>query len=438
MAKGQSKKRSTWDRCVELLKEEGCIFRLKKHSKSDIIQIRQIENGKSVREFSSHTYRVDSDEDIENLTELCRRASRAGTWTLGAGGSVSVVKTWADLADVVRTELRKRVAREGSRKNTEGHLKSIAKLRGEVTANGLESWAFERDPVTQPAAFRNRMETLSHIHRTKLKGIPVIDLTKAIARLKAAKPSGAVKKEHKRRAEEVKCIPGDASLQRWLDQLDGVEQWTLALIATYGLRPSEAWHAEKINEEGWLVIPGEGLTKTCRHIAPPVPSAWVDRYGLEENFDRYKRELNARWRIRWEDRDGLSVPVNNSQVSNSLYKRIESDSIPRLYDDQGRWCRPYDLRHSYAIRCFTSEETRADSSEDFAKWMGHSLDVHERVYLRFMSATREDEALMAKRAKRASEAPSKESPTTKVELPEDVQAQLEELKRIKQAMGLTT
>lgn len=435
MAKGQTKKRSTWDRCVELLKEKRSRFRIRARGDSDIIQIREIENGKTVREFSSQGYRKDDDGDVEDLTNLCLRASEAGEWAGRAGGSVAVVKTWSELAEVVLVDLRKRVAREGSRKNAEGHLKQIAKFKSEVTEYTLERWAFERDPVLYPSAFRNRQETISHIHRAKHNGRQILDLTKTISKLKAAKPTGAVKKEQERRTEEVKSTPTDQQMQKYLDGLDGMEQWTLAIIATYGLRPSEAWHAEAIDEDGWLIIPGEGKTKTGRHIAPPLPSAWVKRYQLKENFKRFQAELNARWTIRWADRDGLRVPVNNSQVSNSLYKKIEQKLIPRLYDDQGEWCRPYDFRHSYAIRCFTSEETRADSSEDFARWMGHGVDVHERVYLRFMSKTREDEALKAKRAKRAADAPQQESPAEVAELPEDVLAKLEKLKKLEALMS---
>ena len=435
MAKGQSRKRSTWDRCVELLKEKKTTFRMKKHSKSDVIQVRQLEAGRVVREFSSRQYSISREEDIENLTQLCISASEAGVWPEIAGGSVGRIESWEDLARVVTEDLRKRVAREGSRKNAEGHLKEIAKLRGAVTEYKLELWAFDRDPITQPSAFRNRIETISHINRAKIRGLQVLDLSKTLAKLKAAKPTGAAKKEQSRRSEEVKCIPTDGALQLWLDGLDGMEQWTLALIATYGLRPSEAWHAEEIDSDGWLIVPGEGLTKTSRHIAPPLPSAWVERYGLKKNFTRYQNELNKRWTIRWEERDGLRIPVNNSQVSNSLYKKIEQKSIPQLLDEKGEWCRPYDLRHTYAIRCFTSEETRTDSSEDFARWMGHSLDVHERVYLRFMPARREDEALKAKRAKRAADAPQQESPAEVAELPADVLEKLAKLEQLQKLLG---
>jgi len=215
--------------------------------------------------------------------------------------------------------------------------------------------------------------------------------------------------------------------------------WALALITTYGLRPSEAWHAEGINEKGWLVIPGDGKTKTARHIAPPVPADWLDRYQLKENFHKHQAMLNRRWPIRWEDRDGLLIPVNNTQVSQSLYKRFGTEEIPFLVPADkeygGEWVRPYDLRHSYAIRCFKRPELKKTADEEKARWMGHSLDMHNRVYLRFMSDSDRDAAVMARFESGDAEAPQQENPTVVVELPDDVLAKLAKLEQLEKILG---
>ena len=94
-----------------------------------------------------------------------------------------------------------------------------------------------------------------------------LDLKPLLAELRALKPTGAAKKEQERRTQKIKAIPEDSKLEAWLDRLEGHEQWLCALIASYGLRPSEAWHAEGIDADGWIVIPGDGLTKTERHRA---------------------------------------------------------------------------------------------------------------------------------------------------------------------------
>lgn len=423
MAKGAAQKRSTWDRCVEELQEIKSCYRIRKVSRTEIIQIKEVRGGKTIRQFSSQGYRHTLEEDILAATELCKRAHRAGHWDKSVGGAVAEVKTWAELAGAVKEDVTKRIAREGSRRNTIGHLKEIGHFTGQVVAMKLEQWAMLRDPVTQAGAFRNRLETLSHIQRTKL-----IDMGPALERLKARRPTGAAKKEIERSSVEVKAIPSDAALQGFLDEQDGMMRWLLALIATYGLRPSEAWHAEGIDEDGWIVIPGDGKTKTARHIAPPVPSAWLTRYELKENFERYQDELNKRWRIRWEERNGLQVPINNTQVTNSLWREMGRKDLKLFVGDE--WVRPYDLRHSYAIRCFTHEETMGDQEEDVAKWMGHGVDVHRRTYLRFMSKRQSDDALKRARSYRAENAPQQESPAEVAELPEEVLKKLEKLKKL--------
>ena len=429
MAKGGAQKRSTWDRCVEELQEMKSRYRIRKVPRSEIIQIKELRDGKTVRQFSSYGYRHTCEDDVVAATELCKRAHKAGHWDKSVGGSVSETKTWGELAAAVERDVNKRIAREGSRRNTIGHLKQISQFSGQVVGLKLEQWAMERDPVTQAGAYRNRRETLSHINRTKF-----IELGDVIARLKARKPTGAAKKEIERSAVEIKAIPSDAALQEFLDEQEGMMQWLLALIATYGLRHSEAWHAEGIDEDGWIVVPGDGKTKTARHIAPPVPSAWLTRYELKENFERYQKELNKRWRIKWEERNGLRVPTNNTQVTNCLWREMNRKGMKLWVDDE--WVRPYDLRHSYAIRCFIHAETLGDQEEDVAKWMGHGVDVHRRTYLRFMSKSQSDDALKRARSYRAENALQQESPTEVAKLPDDVVQQLEELKRIKRAMGL--
>ena len=169
MAKGSSQKRSTYDRWVEQLNAEKSRFRLRILDSSSFIQIREVVGGKTVRQFSSGVYRKNWDEDIEACGEHCRQASKVGVWTAHAGTAIHGVETWKDLAIAVTTDLRKRVAREGSRKNAEGHLKQIANLGGKLHVDTLKAWVLERNPITQPSAFRNRVETLSHINRATLK-----------------------------------------------------------------------------------------------------------------------------------------------------------------------------------------------------------------------------------------------------------------------------
>ena len=173
-------------------------------------------------------------------------------------------------------------------------------------------------------------------------------------------------------------------------------------IATYGLRPHELWHAEGIDSQGWISIPGDMKTKTGEHFAPPVPEGWVERYDLRHNWEQFHGQLNARWTVRFADVSGVKIAVNNVAVSNSLYKEFQRKGLQKLWapvaDGEGMdWVRPYDLRHAYAIRCATSTETADAFDDDMATWMGHGLDVHRRIYLRWLSSSRRKESLQRRR-----------------------------------------
>jgi hypothetical protein len=63
----------------------------------------------------------------------------------------------------------------------------------------------------------------------------------------------------------VRVIPSDDDLQHWLDRLEPFHRWVFGCIATYGLRPHELWHAEGIDGQGWISIPGDMKTKTGEH-----------------------------------------------------------------------------------------------------------------------------------------------------------------------------
>ena len=228
MAKGNRQKRSVWDKWVEVLQEDGCRFRIRQISASPILQVIEYEQGKKIRQFSSVVYKKDSERDIENLAMLCRRCHEAGEWDGTAGGAISTIETWPDLAQVVLKDVRARIAREGSRKNIEGHLGEMRLWRGQVTANKLFEWGLERDPVAKPSAFRNRIDTISAINKAKYNGQSILQLDETIKTLKALKPTGAKKKELELRSEKIRAIPTDKQLEKWLDGLEGRMQWPLA------------------------------------------------------------------------------------------------------------------------------------------------------------------------------------------------------------------
>ncbi len=131
-------------------------------------------------------------------------------------------------------------------------------------------------------------------------------------------------------------------------------------IATYGLRPHQLWHAEVIDSQGWISIPGDMKTRADDHFAPPIPEAWVVRYGLRQNWEPFHGQLNARWTVRFADVSGAKIAVNNVAVSNSLYKEFQRKGLQKL------WAPVAD---------------------------GEGMDVHRQIYLRWLSSSRRKELL---------------------------------------------
>ena len=125
-----------------VLKVKQTRFRICKRPNKSFIEIREIENGKVVRQFSSGIYRPENDEDIAACAAQCIAASQ-GKGNGNGWGSTSkptahqIVLTWELLADSALANLQARIARIGSRKNAEGHLAEIAQLTGPITARAL-------------------------------------------------------------------------------------------------------------------------------------------------------------------------------------------------------------------------------------------------------------------------------------------------------------
>lgn len=446
MARGAGQRRlNTWNRCAADLRLRRCRFRIRRRTGRPDIWVRELgEGGKVLREFKAGSFLADLDADIELVYRRCIQAGELGRWPDAVDNRPSETLSWPEFAQLVRQNLQQRIPKRSSRAHAEGHLRTFETFAGPVSALQLERWVCELDPVAQPSPFRKRLETLAQIQSSGL-----MDLQQVLARLRALRPKGTARRRQVQATMRPRAIPSDAALQAWLDGLTGMEQWVFALIATYGLRPSEAWHAEGIDAQGWITIPGEGRTKTARHYAPPVPAHWVQRYKLAKTFNERQKQLLDRWPLKWEERDGISFPVNNSSVSNYLHKLQRDRPQPngtvypaqitplmaKACDSDGSdWVRPYDLRHAYAIRCFSDAAVNMLPTDDHAQWMGHGVDVHERIYLKWMPAARQKAALQERHA-RLSSASAEPEALTPAELPPEILARLAKLEQLEKLLS---
>lgn len=384
MAKGKTRILCAWDRAVEDLQARGSSFRLRRPANSEFIAVRHVLDGITVHQFMVKPYRHDEDADIETVRDLCLQAHARGVWsaTENAKGQLDGT-TWPEFAAACRQDVERRILKDGSRVHVVNHLtKAIAGFQGPVCGSRLKAWAEEVDPVAEPRQFTRRIDTISQIHKAGL-----LNLADILEELRGRRPRGAAERIRRASAMRVRVIPSDEEIEAWLDGLDPVNRWVFGMLATYGLRPHEVWHVQEIDEKGWVTVPGEMATKTARHFAPPVPAAWVERFRLRADFEEMRAEVNRRWRIHWTEVSGVRVATNNASISNMLYTQFSLRGLTKLWaaatdGEEKDWARPYDFRHAYAIRCATSDETAHCLDDQMARWMGHGVEVHRRIYLR--------------------------------------------------------
>lgn len=148
--------------------------------------------------------------------------------------------------------------------------------------------------------------------------------------------------------EAIKAAMARITLPHW--------RWTFGMCAAYGLRPHEC--AELTWLEGdWIEV--ADATKTGSRRVTPCPSAWVQRFELRD----------------------LPRPKQSSQTLGKVF----NDALDRAQVH----IKPYNLRHAYALRLMS----KGVSADLAARLMGHSLQVHQTTYQRWIEADRIQKAM---------------------------------------------
>jgi integrase len=368
-------------------------WRLWRNPRSSFVWVRCGRAGLGPQHFSLAPLLRDRVADIDQAVAWCLLSAQQGRWLgpVAAKAPPRTAHTWGGLAELVCERITTAIPKRGSRVHLLNDLRfRIAQLSGRPNAQALAEWVRQCDPLLARRSFNRRLDVLSWIDRV----VPELQLQPLLAELRASRPRGAAVRLAAAQGQRVRLVPEDAAIETWLDGLDGFNQWVFAALATYGLRPHELWHIEALDERGWVTIPGEMRTKSARaHFAPPVPQRWVERYELPQQWPGRRAELLDRWPVKWEQRGGVRIPVNNAELGQYLRKQFALRGVQPLVaplaDGEGTdWLRPYDLRHCYAIRCATSCETDGVDPELHADWMGHTWDVHQRIYLRWLPPSR--------------------------------------------------
>ncbi|MBW4475111.1 MAG: site-specific integrase [Stenomitos rutilans HA7619-LM2] len=150
----------------------------------------------------------------------------------------------------------------------------------------------------------------------------------------------------------VRDVPCDRQIVECLKQIPNRSwRWAYGMMATYGLRNHELFHLDCSKLP--LLVVKDG-TKTGYHRVHPFYPEWVEQWELAN----------------------VQVPnctgKNNSDLGNRVTHALKRYAIP---------FHPYDLRHAWAVRtiAFRVPTTLA------ARMMGHSVDVHERIYQQWIT-----------------------------------------------------
>ena len=154
-------------------------------------------------------------------------------------------------------------------------------------------------------------------------------------------------------ALQPRSIPTDSQIEAVFRRLAQPHwQWAWAACAAFGLRPHELDHL-RFTPENVAVVSDE--TKTCTRHVFACPSRWLSEFHLFE------------------------LPRPQRQGANSTSKAM-ADALHRANIS----LTVYSLRHAYALRLMDN----GVPPELGARLMGHSLQVHESTYKRWLDADR--------------------------------------------------
>lgn len=170
----------------------------------------------------------------------------------------------------------------------------------------------------------------------------------------------ALRGSYSSRSVDPRTLPSDALIQEWQSQIKKPEwRWCFGMLACYGLRPHELFHCDL--KDFPTVRIGEDTKTGLRFVWPLFPE-WAEEWELHECHLPKLKNIST---------------SSNRKLGGKISKRFRAWGLVK---PEGQTLRPYDLRHSFARRCFEF----GFSPELGAKLMGHSVETHTRIYRRWI------------------------------------------------------
>ncbi|MEM9905522.1 MAG: site-specific integrase [Cyanobacteria bacterium P01_D01_bin.44] len=175
---------------------------------------------------------------------------------------------------------------------------------------------------------------------------------------------------------QVRDLPSDEQIVEVYEMIKNPQwQFVYAMMATYGLRNHEVFFCDS-RADG--VIEVLETTKTGSHDVWPFYPEWVERFKLRS----------------------LDLPPIKTDLNQTTLQRIGQQVTTQFRRYQIPFS-PYDLRHAWAVRTilFGIPDTVA------ARMMGHSVQVHNRTYHRWLTHRDQQAAVQSALSKSQLQAP---------------------------------
>ncbi|MEM8804988.1 MAG: site-specific integrase [Cyanobacteria bacterium P01_G01_bin.38] len=175
---------------------------------------------------------------------------------------------------------------------------------------------------------------------------------------------------------QVRDLPSDEQIVEVYATIKNPQwQFVYAMMATYGLRNHEVFFCNSRTDG---VIEVLETTKTGSHEVWPFYPEWVERFGLRS----------------------LELPSINTDLNKTTLQRI-GQQVTTQFRRYRIPFSPYDLRHAWAVRTilFGIPDTVA------ARMMGHSVQVHNRTYHRWITHRDQQAAVQSALSKSQLQAP---------------------------------
>jgi integrase len=152
-----------------------------------------------------------------------------------------------------------------------------------------------------------------------------------------------------------RSIPSDEVIESAMQAIANPDwKWAAGMMATFGLRDHECWFVSlQQDADGWLAVVSDG--KTGGRSVRPLHPHWVELFDLSNGK---APDIQVR---------------SHDEYGERMARQFKRCNIPFT---------PYELRHAYAIRSSVVYKIPVPVS---AAHMGHSPEVHSRIYNKHLS-----------------------------------------------------